>query len=36
MFFNVESAVERYEQLQIMQEPLSADANAGPVLRKVI
>jgi MFS superfamily sulfate permease-like transporter len=36
MFFNVESAVERYEQLQTMRKPLSADANVGPVLRKVI
>jgi MFS superfamily sulfate permease-like transporter len=36
MFFNVEAAVERYEQPQIMQKPLSADANVGPVLRKVI
>ena len=36
MFFNVEAAVERYEQLQIMQKPFSADVNVGPVLRKVI
>ena len=36
MFSNVESAVERYEQLQTVQKPLSPDANVGPVLRKVI
>lgn len=36
MFFNLESAVERYEQLKAMHRPPSADANAGPVLRKVI
>jgi anti-anti-sigma regulatory factor len=33
MFFNVESAVERYEQLNAMPKP---GANIGPMIRRVI
>jgi hypothetical protein len=33
MYFNVESAVERYQQFNAMPKP---GANIGPMLRKVI